>query len=120
VRPALPRPALDRVGHHHRRVDRHHLVRTHRRTAAHRMDDVAMTEHLCACSRPSPDAVLCAHCGHLLRKTLGEVSEYHGLGWDLDLALSRQVRIERPTGKADPDPELRLPGTLRPTPSPYD
>ena len=79
-----------------------------------------MSEHLCACSRPSPDATLCAHCGHLLRKTLGEVSEYHGLGWDLDLALSRQVRIERPTGVADPDPELRQPGTLRPTPSPYD
>jgi len=79
-----------------------------------------MTEHLCACSRPSPDAELCAHCGHLLRKTLGEISEYHGLGWDLDLALSRQVRIERPTGKAEPDPELRQPGTLRPTPSPYD
>lgn len=74
----------------------------------------------CSCGRPVHDATLCARCGHLLDAALAEITEYHGLGWDLDLALARQVRIERPPGIVEPDQELRQPGTLRPTPSPYD
>jgi len=60
-----------------------------------------MTEHLCACSRPSPDATLCARCGHLLDAALAEITEYHGLGWDLDIAISKQGCIgEREQARA--------------------
>lgn len=42
------------------------------------------------CTRPSPSSVICSHCTWLLERELGDVA---ALSADLDVALSRQVRI---------------------------
>ena len=83
-----------------------------------------MTENLCACGKPSRDATLCTGCAHTLDAAIAEVCELRGLAYDLDIALTRQARIDRPGGTRTPaegeDDGRQWPGTLRPTPIPYD
>lgn len=83
-----------------------------------------MTENLCACGKPSRDATICAGCGFELDAAIAEICEPRGLAYDLDIALTRQDRIDRPSGtKRTPDEDddgRQWPGTLRPTASPYD
>lgn len=79
-----------------------------------------MSEHLCVCGQPVADAAMCAGCGHALDDHIAQVAEQHGLGWDLDIAISRQARMDLPGGKPDLEPYDDQPGTLRPTPIPYD
>lgn len=53
-----------------------------------------MTADTCACGRPIHDqAVICGPCGDDLKAALASIAAYRGLGWDLDLTLSRQARI---------------------------
>jgi hypothetical protein len=52
-----------------------------------------MSEHLCGCGRPAPDATLCVACGYRIDAALAEIAAYHGLGWDLDIALTKQARF---------------------------
>jgi hypothetical protein len=50
-----------------------------------------MSDHLCGCGRPVQDATLCATCAHRLDDALAQICEHHGLGWDLDIAITRQA-----------------------------
>jgi hypothetical protein len=52
-----------------------------------------MTDHLCGCGRPAPDSTLCTACGYDITAALAEITAYHGLGWDLDIALAKQTRF---------------------------
>lgn len=83
-----------------------------------------MTEPRCGCGNPVRDATLCTACGLRLDNALDQITDHHGLGWDLDIALTRQARITRtggrPTPDEDRDEQRQMPGTLRPTPAPYD
>lgn len=45
-----------------------------------------------ACDRPTRDATLCAGCGMRLDEAIASISDYHGLAWDLELAVTRQTR----------------------------
>ncbi|TDD88374.1 hypothetical protein [Actinomadura rubrisoli] len=82
-----------------------------------------MTETLCHCGKPVGDAVLCVPCAMRLDEAVAQISGHHGLGWDLDIAITRQARIDRPIGRPDiedRDEVRQWPGTLRPTPVLYD
>lgn len=82
-----------------------------------------MTETLCHCGKPVGDAVLCVACALRLDEALAQTCEHHGLGWDLDIAIARQARIDRPSGRpaVEARDEVRQwPGTLRPTPLLYE
>jgi hypothetical protein len=50
-----------------------------------------VSDHLCGCGRPVQDATLCATCAHRLDDALAQICEHHGLGWDLDIAITRQA-----------------------------
>jgi hypothetical protein len=54
-----------------------------------------VTDHPCeVCGRPQgDDATFCAACAHLLDASLADVCAYHGLAYDLDIAITRQARI---------------------------
>ena len=55
-----------------------------------------VVQTLCAtdCGRPSPSSVICSHCSWLLERELGDVGALgQHLAAELDVALSRQVRI---------------------------
>jgi hypothetical protein len=64
--------------------------------------------HDCECGRPIHDtAVICRTCGEDVRTELGHVAAYHGLAYDLQLAMARQSRLgardgSRPTEAAVP------------------
>lgn len=82
-----------------------------------------MEETLCHCGKPTRDAVLCVPCAYRLDEAIAQISGYQGLGYDLDIALARQDRIERPTGRPhvdDRDDDRQWPGTLRPNALPYE
>lgn len=80
-----------------------------------------MTENQCPCGRPSRDATLCVTCAHQLDDAIAEICDH--LAEDLDIALTRQARIDRPSGTRTPaegDDGRQWPGTLRPTAIPFD
>lgn len=82
-----------------------------------------MTENRCQCGRPSRDACICTDCAHILDAAIAEVCELRGLAYDLEVALSRQDRIDRPGGnrqQVEGDDGRQWPGTLRPTANPFD
>lgn len=63
--------------------------------------------HDCACGRPIQDtAVVCPHCGFQLDAALAEIVEYRGLAYDLDAAVSRQVRIGQREGSRSAETPL--------------
>lgn len=87
----------------------------------------ALTQHLCACGRPSPDATICPACAYRLTDALTDVTGPRGLAYDLDVTLTRQARLGDRTGsrptevdKDVDDDGRQWPGTLRPTAMPYD
>lgn len=67
-----------------------------------------MTQPCEICSRPMGEqATFCAGCAYKLDAALADVCTYHGLAYDLDLAITRQARIgsrdgSRPTEAAVP------------------
>lgn len=72
-------------------------------------------EPLCHCGAPARDAVLCVSCAYKLDDAVQQISRYQGLGYDLDVALSRQARINRRPGRLKPeDREERGAVTLQP------
>ncbi|MEU9839727.1 hypothetical protein AB0C69_10955 [Actinomadura sp. NPDC048032] len=79
-------------------------------------------QQLCHCGAPARDAVLCVSCAYKLDDAIQQISRYQGLGYDLDVAMSRQARINRRPGrpKAEDRDERFAPGTLQPQPLPYD
>lgn len=82
-----------------------------------------MTDAVCHCGNPVRDALLCVACAIRLDEAIAQVAEHHGLGWDLNIAVTRQARIDRPTGRPDIEDRNAIrqwPGTLRPTPVLYD
>lgn len=52
-----------------------------------------MTDTPCeVCARPMGEqATFCTGCAHLLDAALADVCAYHGLAWDLDLAITKQA-----------------------------
>lgn len=59
------------------------------------------------CGQPVSDGFVCVACAFLLDAALAEVTDYQGLGWDLDLAVTRQVRFSgRGGGARSADPAV--------------
>lgn len=66
------------------------------------------TTPLCgACERPTRDATLCPGCAMRLDEAIASISDYHGLAWDLDLAVTRQTR--RTSGPSSRPAESAIP-----------
>jgi hypothetical protein len=77
---------------------------------------------VCHCGKPTRDATLCVPCAMRLDDAIDQIAAYQGLGYDLDVALSRQDHINRPTGRPDTedrDDVRQWPGTLKATTLPY-
>ena len=82
-----------------------------------------MSETPCQCGQPVRDATLCTACAMRLDDALALLCGYHGLTHDLNITTARQDRIDRPTSRPhidDRDDIRQWPGTLKPTPIPYD
>lgn len=77
-----------------------------------------MSEHMCDCGRPSKDATICVACGYKLDAALAEITDYRGLAWDLDIAVSRST--EPKMTATEIAEEKRAPGVLAPMPLPYN
>jgi hypothetical protein len=68
-----------------------------------------VTDHLCeACrSRPAPDSTICSTCADHLVSEVRTVSDYHGLAYDLDIAIAKQAAFRPHCGR--PSGEHQLP-----------
>jgi hypothetical protein len=80
-------------------------------------------ETRCACGNPLRDATFCTTCAFRLDEAIAQICEHHGLAWDLDIARAKQARITRTNTRKNTlkgNDGRQLPGTLRPTRTPYD
>jgi hypothetical protein len=59
-----------------------------------------VTGHLCdACAqRPAPDTTICRDCTDHLAGEVASISAYHGLAYDLDIALAKQAKFRPSPG----------------------
>jgi hypothetical protein len=79
-----------------------------------------VSEHLCAtCSRLIADgATVCITCKDDITAALKDIAAYRGLGWDLDVAMTRRTHVRLTPGEVIE--EKHYPGVLPATPLPYN
>lgn len=59
-----------------------------------------MTDHLCelCAQRPAPDTTICRTCMDHLVHEVASVGAYHGLAYDLDIAIAKQAKFRASPG----------------------